>query len=69
VPMVALASAHPAKFPEAVIEATGRRPELPARLGDLLQRPERRPKVANDLGAVEDYIRAHARPMGKGGSA
>ena len=69
VPMVALACAHPAKFPEAVAEATGRRPELPARLGDLLQRPERRPKLANDLGAVEEYVRAHARPMGKGGSA
>ncbi len=69
VPMVALACAHPAKFPEAVAEATGRRPELPARLADLLQRPERRPKLANDLAAVEDYVRAHARPMGKGGAA
>ena len=69
VPMVALACAHPAKFPEAVAAATGRRPELPGRLADLLQRPERRPKLANDLGAVEDYVRAHARPMGKGGAA
>jgi threonine synthase len=69
VPMVALACAHPAKFPEAVAEATGRRPALPARLADLLQRPERRPKLANDLGVVEDYVRAHARPVGKGGVA
>jgi len=69
VPMVALACAHPAKFPEAVAAATGRRPELPARLADLLQLPERRPALANDLGAVEDYVRAQARPMGKGGSA
>jgi threonine synthase len=69
VPMVALACAHPAKFPEAVAEATGRRPALPDRLSDLLQRPERRPKLANDLAAVQDYVRAHARPIGKGGAA
>ena len=68
-PMVALACAHPAKFPEAVAAATGRRPDLPARLGDLLQRPERRPKLANDLRAVEDYVRAYARPKRKGGAA
>jgi threonine synthase len=66
VPMVALACAHPAKFPEAVAAATGRRPELPARLSDLRERPERRPRLANDLAAVEDYVRAHARPTGNG---
>ncbi len=68
VPMVALACAHPAKFPEAVAAATGRRPELPGRLCDLMQRPERRPRLPNDLGAVEDYVRAHARATGKGGA-
>ena len=68
VPMVALACAHPAKFPEAVAAATGRRPELPARLADLLRRPERRPRLPNDLGAVKDYVRAHARATGKGGA-
>jgi threonine synthase len=69
VPMVALACAHPAKFPDAVESATGRRPELPARLADLLQRPERRPRLPNDLRAVHDYVRAHARPKGKGEAA
>jgi threonine synthase len=69
VPMVALACAHPAKFPEAVAEATGVRPLLPARLADLMRRPERRPRLANDLRAVEDYVRAEARPIGKGGAA
>ena len=69
VPMVALASAHPAKFPEAVVEATGVRPPLPARLADLMQRPERRPRLPKDLRAVEDYVRAHARPIGTGGAA
>ena len=41
-PVVCLATAHPAKFPDAVEQATGiRRPELPERLADLLDRPER----------------------------
>jgi threonine synthase len=69
VPMVALASAHPAKFPEAVVEATGIRPALPARLAELMHRPERRPRLANDLAAVQDYVRAKARPIGEGGAA
>ncbi len=68
VPMVALASAHPAKFPEAVAEATGVRPALPARLAELMRRPERRPRLPNDLAAVEDYVRAKARPIGEGGA-
>ena len=39
--MVCLATAHPAKFPDAVEAATGVRPALPERLADLLDRPER----------------------------
>jgi threonine synthase len=69
VPMVALACAHPAKFPEAVAEATGVRPPIPARLAELMRRPERRPRLANDLRAVEAYVRAKARPVGMGGAA
>jgi threonine synthase len=69
VPMVALACAHPAKFPEAVEDATGRRPALPPPLADLLRRPERRPKLARNLRAIEDYVRAYARPKRKGGAA
>jgi threonine synthase len=60
-PVVALASAHPAKFPEAVERATGSRPPLPHRLADLMKRPERVTALANDLRAVENFIRAHAR--------
>ncbi|KAK0348294.1 hypothetical protein LTR94_037818, partial [Friedmanniomyces endolithicus] len=41
VPMVTLATAHPAKFRDAVERATGVRPALPARVGDLFQREER----------------------------
>src|SRR3546814_7401706 len=41
IPMVTLATAHPAKFPEAVERATGQRPSLPARVGDLFDREEK----------------------------
>ena len=54
--MVALATAHPAKFPDAVEAATGARPPLPARLADLFERPERLEPVANDYGAVRDAV-------------
>jgi threonine synthase len=56
VPMVALATAHPAKFPDAVEQATGVRPALPAHLADLLSRPERSVALPNDLVAIERYI-------------
>lgn len=57
VPMVALATAHPAKFPEAVERATGARPALPPRLADLLDRPERCATLPNDLGRLEAFMR------------
>ncbi|NQV81047.1 MAG: threonine synthase [Alphaproteobacteria bacterium] len=61
VPLVHLATAHPAKFPEAVERATGVRPALPARLADLTTRAERFDVLANDLGAVEAYVGDRAR--------
>jgi threonine synthase len=61
IPMVCLATAHPAKFPAAVKAATGIEPPLPAWLSDLFTRPERYDVLANDLGAVETYIRARSR--------
>jgi len=57
VPMITLATAHPAKFPAAVEAACGQRPALPARMADLFERPERVTPVANDLGAIEALIR------------
>ena len=60
-PMVALATAHPAKFPDAVERATGIRPALPAALGELFERRERLTVLPNDQAAVTRYIRAHAR--------
>jgi len=56
VPMVTLATAHPAKFPDAVEAASGTYPSLPERLGDLMQRPERFDVLANDLQAVKQFI-------------
>jgi threonine synthase len=55
-PMVTLATAHPAKFPDAVEKATGVRPALPAHLADLLERPERTVHLPNDLAAVEAFV-------------
>ncbi|GIL02044.1 MAG: threonine synthase [Alphaproteobacteria bacterium] len=60
-PMVTLATAHPAKFPDAVEAASGTRPRLPAWLGDLMERRERYETVANDAGAVKRHIEARAR--------
>ncbi len=60
-PMVALACAHPAKFPDAIERATGIRPALPAALGDIFERPERSVVLPNDLGAVTRFLSAHAR--------
>ncbi len=64
VPMVVLATAHPAKFPDAVEAACGRRPALPERLADLAERPERCAMLDNDLGAVQRYVAAHTRVDG-----
>ncbi len=56
-PMVTLATAHPAKFPDAVEAATGTRPALPARMADLFDRPERVTRLPDDLSAVQALIR------------
>ncbi len=57
-PLVALVTAHPAKFPDAVEDATGIRPELPPPLADLFERDEHFEIVANDPAAVQAFIRA-----------
>ena len=61
VPQVVLATAHPAKFPDAVDAAIGQRPALPAHLADLLTRKETITILPNRLEAVQAYITAHAR--------
>lgn len=61
VPGIALATAHPAKFPDAVERAIGRRPELPERLADLYERRERIARLPNDLAALQAFLDTHAR--------
>ena len=56
-PMITLATAHPAKFPDAVEQASGIHPALPPRMADLFQRPERVTRVPNDLAALQSLVR------------
>ncbi|MEX2641894.1 MAG: threonine synthase [Acetobacterales bacterium] len=56
-PVVCLATAHPAKFGDAVAQAIGECPALPSRLSDLMELPERAVALPNDLAAVEAHIR------------
>jgi len=68
-PMVALATAHPAKFPEAVERAIGEKPQMPARLAEVLSLPERMPQLPNDLDVVQAFVRRHARAVPAGVSS
>ena len=65
-PVVVLATAHPAKFPDAVEKATGVRPALPPRLSDLYDREERFDALPNDADAVRDYVRRRVAAGGGG---
>jgi threonine synthase len=60
-PVVTLATAHPAKFPDAVERAVGVRPQLPAHLADLFERPERTATLPNELGAVQAFVASVSR--------
>lgn len=61
VPIITLATAHPAKFPTAVNDATGVHPALPPHLADLLAREEHMDRLPNDQDAVEAFVRSSAR--------
>ena len=54
--VVSLATAHPAKFPDAVEKATGIRPDLPPHLADIFDRREDYAVLPNDLATVEDFV-------------
>lgn len=56
-PMITLATAHPAKFPDAVERATGIRPALPPHMADLFDKPERMTAVPNELSALQAVVR------------
>lgn len=68
VPVVALSTAHPAKFPDAVERATGVRPALPPHMADLMEREESFTVLPNDQASVERFIRERARAV-KGAAA
>lgn len=57
-PIVTLATAHPAKFPDAVERASGVRPGLPRRVAHLFDRAERYDRLPADADALKAYIRA-----------
>ena len=63
-PIVSLATAHPAKFPDAVEDASGLRPKLPQGLADLYDRPERMTVLPNNLAQVEAFLRDHVNLPG-----
>jgi threonine synthase len=60
IPHIALATAHPAKFPDAMQAITGERPSLPPRLASLMTDPERVSVLPNDLGAVQRFVENRA---------
>jgi threonine synthase len=55
--MITLATAHPAKFPDAVKAASGIAAPLPSRMADLYDRPERVTRVANDMASLQSLIK------------
>lgn len=56
IPTITLATAHPAKFPDAVFRATGIEPPLPDHVADLYERPERITNLPNDLAVVQAFV-------------
>ncbi|MBS0502801.1 MAG: threonine synthase [Proteobacteria bacterium] len=66
VPVVTLATAHPAKFRDAVERATGVRPSLPPRVGALFEREERFDLLPAELPSIIEYIASRATPTRSG---
>ena len=61
VPVISLACAHPAKFPDAVTKGAGLAPELPPHLSDLMEREEQFVVLDNDLAAIQAHVRSQRR--------
>ncbi len=62
IPVVTLATAHPAKFRDAVERATGQRVQLPTRMGDLFERQESYVELPGDYDAIAAYVAERATP-------
>lgn len=56
-PIILLATAHPAKFPESIVEILGINPDLPDFVSDLFDRPEKYEKLALNENIIKEYIR------------
>ncbi len=61
--VVVLSTAHAAKFPDAVRQATGQHPPQPAHLADLFEREERYVVLPADVGVLREYLFKHARAI------
>jgi threonine synthase len=59
IPVVTLATAHPAKFPASVEKACGQTANAPQRVKDMMQQPERHTDLPNDLAGLQGFIRNH----------
>ena len=65
VPMVILATAHPAKFPDAVKAASGVHPQLPSHLSDLYEREEKYTELSGSFDIIKAYIEKTLKERGK----
>jgi threonine synthase len=61
IPIISLACAHPAKFPDAVKSVTGAHPALPNHMADLMEREERLSVIENDISDVQAFVKAGMR--------
>ncbi|MFL0797170.1 MAG: threonine synthase [Cellvibrionaceae bacterium] len=62
IPMITLATAHPAKFPEAVRKAgQSEDPALPHHMADLFEREEKYDVLANEIATVHDFVAKNVR--------
>jgi threonine synthase len=55
-PVILLATAHPAKFPEAITQAIGIAPVIPPKLAGLMAQEERYTVLPNEAGAVRTFV-------------
>jgi threonine synthase len=55
-PVICLATAHPAKFSEAVVEATGQGPDIPDSLSGIENREKRCEILPAETGIIKDYL-------------
>jgi threonine synthase len=67
VPEIVLSTAHPAKFPDAMLAITGEHPKLPQRLRSLMTDQERITQMPNDVTSLEAYVERHTMAAGAGG--